>query len=103
MSEAEKKYRTIVENAAGGIYQISPEGRLLSANPALAKIFGFNNAKELLAGIYDINREVYKDHELRQKFLDNVKRSEDVVYQEMIQTIVVMIVVRNFRKKIELG
>jgi PAS domain S-box-containing protein len=84
LSEAEKKYRTIVENAAGGIYQISPEGRLLSANPALAKILGFNNPKELLAGVYDINREVYKDHELRQQFLDKVKRSEDVVYQEVM-------------------
>ena len=38
LAEAEKKYRTIVENAAGGLYQLTPEGIYLSANPAMARI-----------------------------------------------------------------
>jgi len=53
LAEAEKKYRTIVENAAGGIYQIAPDGRILSANPSLARILGYKDAFELGAHIVD--------------------------------------------------
>jgi PAS domain S-box-containing protein len=49
LNEAEEKYRTIVENAAGGIYQITTDGMFLSANPAMAKILGFENMDSLLA------------------------------------------------------
>ena len=33
LRESEQKYRSIFENAVDGIFQTSPEGRLLSANP----------------------------------------------------------------------
>lgn len=84
LSEAEKKYRTIVENAAGGIYQLAPEGRLLSANPALAKILGFTSSKDLLQSIQNINEEIYVDTQNRKKYLTAVKASDDVVYQEIV-------------------
>lgn len=45
---SEEKYRQIFENAFEGIYQSLPDGRLLSANPAFARILGFENAEELL-------------------------------------------------------
>ncbi len=48
LSEAEKKYRAIVENAAGGIFQMTPEGQILSANPAMARIIGFDNPERML-------------------------------------------------------
>lgn len=50
---AEKKYRAIFENAAEGIYQSTPDGRLIDANPALARLLGYTSAQELLAS--DIN------------------------------------------------
>ena len=37
LREAERNYRSIFENAVEGIFQTSPEGRYLSANPALAR------------------------------------------------------------------
>lgn len=60
LAETEKKYRTIVENAAGGIYQIGADGRILSANPSLARILGYNSYSELVAGVVDIGK-VYVD------------------------------------------
>ena len=45
----EQKYRSIFENAVEGIYLLSREGRYLSANPALARIFGFASPEQLLA------------------------------------------------------
>ena len=59
LSEAEKKYRTIVENAAGGIYQLSLNGNYISANPAMARILGYDSAESLLSDISDAHSQVY--------------------------------------------
>ncbi len=45
---AEARYRDIVDNAIEGVFQRSPDGRFLSANPALARILGYANADDLL-------------------------------------------------------
>lgn len=59
LSVAEKKYRNIVENAPGGIYQMTPEGIYLSANFAFARILGYDAAEDILAGIKNANQSVY--------------------------------------------
>ena len=53
LSEAEKKYRVMVENAAAGIYQVTPEGQFLSANPAMGHILGFDTVDGLLRSARD--------------------------------------------------
>src|ERR1039458_2487167 len=45
---AEEKYRTIVEDAVIGILQITPDGRPLSINRALAQIYGYDSPAQLL-------------------------------------------------------
>src|SRR5205823_9192301 len=50
--EAECKYRGIFENATEGIFQTTPQGRYLSANPALARMFGYTSPEELIATIH---------------------------------------------------
>ncbi len=72
LSEAEKKYRTIVENAAGGIYQVTPDGQFLSANPAFAKIIGYDTPEEVLRDIHDAKSQIYVDANDRESFLRNV-------------------------------
>ncbi len=56
---AEENYRKIFENAIEGIFQISPEGRFLNANPALASILGYDSPAYLLAEVNDIGRQIY--------------------------------------------
>ena len=46
--QAETKYRSIFENAIEGIFQIHTDGRLLDANPAMAKILGYDAPKEAI-------------------------------------------------------
>src|SRR5262249_18296336 len=41
LRRAEENYRSIFENAAEGIYRSSLEGRLVRANPALARLNGY--------------------------------------------------------------
>jgi PAS domain S-box-containing protein len=58
---AEAKYRDIVENAVEGIYQSTPDGRVLTANRALARLLGYDSPDELIARISDASRQVYVD------------------------------------------
>jgi PAS domain S-box-containing protein len=62
LGEAEKKFRAIVENNASGIYQMSPEGQYLSANPAMAKLFGYDSADEFMAEIRNAHEQIYREY-----------------------------------------
>jgi PAS domain S-box-containing protein len=55
----EARYRRIFDNAAEGIFQTTPEGRLLRANRALARIFGYASAEEMTASVTDVGRQLY--------------------------------------------
>ncbi|PSB53002.1 adenylate/guanylate cyclase [filamentous cyanobacterium Phorm 6] len=66
--QAEEKYRRIFENALEGIFQTAPDGKLLSANPALAQIYGYDSPEELIASVNDIQRELYVQPHRRQEF-----------------------------------
>lgn len=82
LSEAEKKYRTIVENAAGGIYQITPEGHFLSGNPAMAKILGYETPEKLLRSVKNINEDIYMDMHSRKSYLGRVSSSNKALNVE---------------------
>jgi len=71
---AEEKYRGIFENAVEGIFQSSPEGRYLSANPSLARLYGYDSPSHLIHSVRDISRDVYVDFATREKFLENMNR-----------------------------
>ena len=51
LRRAEQKYRSIFEHCLEGIFQTTPEGKYISANPALARMYGYDSAEELIAGI----------------------------------------------------
>ncbi len=48
---AEQKYRGIFENAVLGIYQFAPDGRYVAVNPALARLFGYDDPADMLAAV----------------------------------------------------
>lgn len=49
LRQAEEKYRSIFEHAIEGIFQLTPVGELLTANPALARMWGYPSVEELRA------------------------------------------------------
>ena len=75
---AERKYRGIFDHAGEGIFQSTPDGRYLTANPALARIHGFASSEELIRSCRDISREIYVDPERREEFKQLLER-DDVV------------------------
>lgn len=69
LREAEQKYRGIFDNAIIGMFQSTPEGRFLSVNPAMAKIFGYESPEEMITLVTDIARQCYCNSERRREFL----------------------------------
>ncbi len=56
---AEARFRDIFENAVEGIYQASPQGRLLSVNHAMARLCGYASPEELCAQVRDLARDLH--------------------------------------------
>lgn len=75
---AEEKYRSIFENAIEGIFQLTPDGRLLVANPALARICGYNEPEELIAAIKDFSNQVYDDPEGLKQLNERIQQDKFV-------------------------
>ncbi|MDY0030115.1 MAG: PAS domain-containing sensor histidine kinase [Pseudobdellovibrionaceae bacterium] len=69
LTEAERKYRSIWENSAHGIYQVTIDGQIISANPAMAKIFGYQTPEDMMREIRNAHIELFQDPNERMKFL----------------------------------
>jgi PAS domain S-box-containing protein len=73
LRQAEEKYRGIFENAVEGIFQSTPRGRLIAANPALAKMLGYQTPEEVTA-VHDVSRQIYVDRAQRREFVRTLER-----------------------------
>jgi PAS domain S-box-containing protein len=73
LKEAERKYRGIFENAVEGIFQNTRDGRFVSANPALARMLGFESPEELISARRDIERQGYVDPTMRKAFREKLE------------------------------
>ncbi len=63
--EAEAQYRSIFEHAVHGMYRSSPGGQFLAANPALARMLGYESPAEFIKHCADIQCDFYADPERR--------------------------------------
>src|SRR5918994_2161851 len=66
--QAEEKYRSIFENAVEGIFQTTVDGRFLTANPAMARMLGYESPEELLGAISNISDQLYVEPGRREEF-----------------------------------
>ncbi len=77
--KAEEKYRSIFENAVEGIYQITPAGYYLSANPALARIYGYDSPETLIAELTDIASKLYVSPDRWQEFTQAIAANNQAI------------------------
>jgi len=68
LRKTEEKYRSIFENAIEGIHQTSPDGKIVTANPAAAYMLGYDSPNEIIASINNLNNHFYVDPDRRQEF-----------------------------------
>ncbi len=78
MRIAEENFRSIFENALEGIFQSSPEGRFISINPALAKIYGYESPEAAIESITNISEQLYVDPEKRAEFKEIIEKYDKV-------------------------
>ncbi len=74
----EERYRGFIENAIEGMFQTTPDGRFLMANPALARALGYDSPQELMASVSNLERQLYVDPERRAKFKRIIDREGEV-------------------------
>jgi PAS domain-containing protein len=70
---SEEKYRDLFENAVEGIFQTTPDGRFISANPALLKTLGFSSFNELSTLVGNIRQQHYLNPEDRDTFRQTIE------------------------------
>lgn len=81
---AEKKYRSIFDNAVEGIYQTTLDGRFLSANPYLAKTIGYDSPEQLIEEVVDIGEQLYVDANQRAELVKRLMQDGSVVNFETL-------------------
>jgi PAS domain S-box-containing protein len=66
----------LVERAVVGVFRSSFEGRYLMANPALARMFGYDSADDLMTTVTNIGTQVYVVPQQRAEILDRLANQD---------------------------
>ncbi len=73
------RYRSLYENAVEGIFQSTPQGRYLSANPSLAKMLGYDSPAEMLSAVTDIWKQLHVDPKDIETFERVLNRDDQII------------------------
>jgi diguanylate cyclase (GGDEF)-like protein/PAS domain S-box-containing protein len=72
-SESERRYRGLFDHAIEGIFRTTADGHYLAANPALARIYGFESTEDLIHSLRDIRRQLYVEPQRREEFMQLIR------------------------------
>ena len=78
LRKSEERYRTIFENATEAIFQSTPDGRYLSVNPSLARMFGYSSPHELMENVKNIGHDLYVNPLDRDKLLSMLREKGSI-------------------------
>ena len=78
---SEAKFRGLFENLLEGVYQSSPEGKYITANPAFVRMLGYQSEEELLA--VDA-RDTWADLEDRERWIQKLEEEGELHNFELI-------------------
>ncbi|MHC1758139.1 MAG: EAL domain-containing protein [Negativicutes bacterium] len=79
---SEEKYRSIFDHSITGIYQITAQGAIVSVNPAMAFMLGYDSPEDMKNGIADNVSQLYVDPEQRQHHFKMISRQKAVDHFE---------------------
>jgi len=71
---AEEEYRGIFNNVTEGLCRSTPDGRILRANPALVRLFGYSTESELIESVTDVAAQCYVHPEDRDELIERLNR-----------------------------
>ena len=67
LRQSEERYRTLVEGIQDGVYRSTHNGKFIDINPAMVRIFGYDNRDEMLA--VDIENDLYFEPDDRRSMI----------------------------------
>jgi two-component system, cell cycle sensor histidine kinase and response regulator CckA len=77
---SEERYRELFEQGLTAVFVLSSDGRLLTCNPAFARIFGFKNVEEALQAEM---RSLYPNEQAHAAFLARLRQERRLENDEM--------------------
>jgi len=77
---SEEQYRRFVEDDVAGVFITAPDGRVLTCNPAFARMFGFASVDDVLATNVVT---IYQDHAARDAVLAELRARGRIDHREM--------------------
>ena len=79
---SEQRYRELFQNVTAGVFQTTPEGKFMAANPALVRMLGYGSEDELLG--LDVSRDIYMDPEHRDNWVRTMAEGGEVRNAELL-------------------
>jgi len=73
-AEAEESYRKLFDSSIDGIYVTTPDGLLLNANPALARMMGYDSPRDLIRNVTDVANRIYVDPNVRAEYKSRMEQ-----------------------------
>jgi PAS domain S-box-containing protein len=77
--KAEDKYRNIFEGSLEGIFKTSPQGQVLTANPALARMLGYDGADDFISSITDAANQIWVNPDDRAYYVRLLEKQNAVL------------------------
>ncbi|MBF0452315.1 MAG: MEKHLA domain-containing protein, partial [Candidatus Magnetomorum sp.] len=76
---SEKKFRSLFENAVEGIFQLTPDGHFISANPSLAKIWGVDRPENLNFIFKALGKESFVHQHERKNLIQELLNNQQII------------------------
>lgn len=78
-TQIEERYHHFFDNLSVGFFQSTPQGKLLSANSAFAKLLGYDSPQALKKEVKNIALDLYVKPQRRQEYLEILKKNGRVI------------------------
>lgn len=82
LKASETRYRELYENVVAGVFQTTPDGKFMAANPALVRLLGYASEDELLE--LRIERDLYMYPEERDNWLRSMAVAGEIRNAELV-------------------
>jgi len=82
LKASEQRYRELFHNVTAGVFQTTPDGKFMAANPALVRMLGYESEDELIE--LDVARDVYMDPGQRAQWIETMTLGGEVRNAEIV-------------------
>lgn len=79
LEKVEAGYQSIFENSIAGIFRSDLQGKILTANPAMARIFGYESTSNLIKSITNAAQQCYVKPSDRDEVISRLKQKDEYV------------------------